>query len=158
MSSTDRGAVMSRGDTVGPDHRSGPAGPSGAPRPVATVNLGLRFGVELATFASLGYRGASVSGPMALRTLLAVGAPLVAVGAWARWLAPRAPRRLTGASGFAVELSIFAAATWGLVTSGMGRFGLIYGSLAVINAGLIRAMGQFAPETVAPAAGDREAC
>ena len=39
----------------------------------------------------------------------------------------------------------------------MGRFGLIR-SIAIINAGLIRAIGQFAPETVAPAAGDREAC
>ncbi|HEY5096773.1 MAG TPA: YrdB family protein [Acidimicrobiales bacterium] len=147
---------MTREDASGPEHRPAPTGPSGALHPVAAVNLGVRCCVELATFASLGYWGASVSGSMAFRTLLAVAAPLVAIGVWSRWLAPRAPRRLTGSAALTVELSIFAAATPALVASGLGLVGLIYAALAAANAvlirspGRIRAMGQEAPATVAP--------
>jgi hypothetical protein len=155
VGSTDRGALLTRGDSGGPEHQPGPVGPSGPPRPVAAVNLGLRFCIELATFASLGYWGASVHGSMALRTTLAAVAPLAAIAAWSRWLAPRAPRRLTGPAALAVELSIFAAATWALVTSGLGLVGLIYASLAVANAVLIRSMGQYAPATAKPTRGDR---
>jgi len=121
---------------------------------VAAVNLGLRFCVELATFASLGYWGASVHGSMGLRTLLAVAAPLAAIGAWSRWLAPRAPRRLTGSAALALELAIFTAATWALVTAGVGRVGLAYAALAVANAILIRSTGRDTPATVR-AQGDR---
>jgi Protein of unknown function (DUF2568) len=140
VSATGRGALMTREDVGGPERRPAPARPSGALHPVAAVTLGRRCCVELATFASLGYWGASVSGSVALRTLLAVAAPLVAIGAWARWLAPRAPRRLTGAAALAVELSIFATATSALVASGMGLVGLIYASLAVANAVLVRSL------------------
>jgi hypothetical protein len=155
VSSTGRGAVTTRGDAGGPEHLPGPAGPSGTLRSVAAVNLGMRFCVELATLASLGYWGASVHGSMALRTLLAVAAPVVAVVAWSRWLAPRAPIRLNGPAVLTVELSIFAAATWALVTSGMALVGLVYASLAGANAALIRALGQYAPATAGLAWGDR---
>ncbi len=125
------------------------------PRTVAAVNLGLRFCVELATFASLGYWGASINASVALRTLLAVAAPLVAIVAWSRLLAPRAPRRLAGVAALVVELSIFASAALALVSSGLGTVGLLYASLAVVNAILTRSFGQYAPPASAPAKGNR---
>jgi hypothetical protein len=42
-----------------------------------------------------------------------------------------------------VELSIFAGATWALVSSGMGLLGVIYGSVAVTNAFLTRSLRQY---------------
>jgi len=116
------------------------------------LNLGLRFCVELATFASLGYWGASVNGSMTLRTSLAVAAPLVAIVAWSRWLAPTAPRRLAGPAALIVELSIFATATSALVATGTGSVGPVYASSAVLNSVLTRSLGQYAPAD-APASG-----
>jgi hypothetical protein len=138
-------ALMNGGDAGGPGHGPGLAEPSGAPRLVGALNLGLRFCVEVATFASLGYWGASVHAPMIVRAVLAVAAPAAAIAAWSRWLAPRAPRRLTGPAALTVELSIFAAATWALAASGLGPVGLVYGPLAVANALLVRRLGQYAP-------------
>lgn len=145
MNSTDSRVLMTRADEDGPHHLPGPAGRSGELRTVAAVNLGLRFCVELATFASLGYWGASVDGSTALRTSLAVAAPLMAIMAWSRLLAPTASARLAGPAALAVELSIFATATWALVASGAGLVGPVYASLAVLNSILTRWLGQYAP-------------
>jgi hypothetical protein len=109
----------------------------------------------LATFASLGYWGASVNGSMALRTSLAVVAPLVAIVAWSRLLAPRAPRRLTGPAALTVELSIFAAATWALVASGTGVVGPVYASLAVFSSILTHSLGDYAPAGATASERDR---
>jgi hypothetical protein len=137
------------------DLELGPACQSGAHRSAAATNLGLRLVVEMATFASLGYWGASVNGSAALRASLALIAPLVAMATWSRLLAPRAPRRLAGIQALMVELSIFACATWALFLSGMGLAGVIYGSLAVANALLTRALGQYAPGGRLPGGNDR---
>ena len=155
MVSTDTRDVMARGDARGPDHLPGLAGRAGPLGSVAALNLGIRFCVELATFASLSYWGASINTSAALRTILAVSVPLVAMVAWSRLLAPRAPGRLSGPAALIVELSIFAIATWALVSSGMGLVGMIYASLAVINSFLTRAFGQYAPAVGTPAEGDR---
>ncbi|MGD0313345.1 MAG: YrdB family protein [Acidimicrobiales bacterium] len=127
------------GGLHGPARRPGTAGA------VAMSNLGLRFCIELATLAALGYWGASVDAPAAVRASLAVAAPLAAAVAWSRLLAPRAPRRLVGPTALGVELSIFAIATWALVSSGVGAPSVIYASLAVANAFTTRALGQLSP-------------
>ncbi len=151
MSTAGSSVLMDRGEAPGPDRL---AGRSGVPLTLAAVNLGVRFCIELATFASLGYWGASFNGSIALRALLAVAAPSAGIMAWSFLLAPRAPRRLTGLAALTVELSIFATASWALVSSGMGRAGVIYLSLAVVNAFLTRLLGQYAPADPSPE-GDR---
>jgi hypothetical protein len=110
---------------------------------VAVANLGLRFGVELATYAALAYWGTSVDAPVAVRASLAVAVPLVAVVAWSQLLAPKAPRRLDGAVAAVVELSLFAMAAWALVASGLVVAGAVYGSLAVTTSSATRALGQY---------------
>lgn len=141
---------------IGPgDQLPSMAGRVGALRSFATLNLGLRFGVELATFAALGYWGASANASEDIRATLAVITPLVAIVAWSRLLAPRAPRRLTGLAALFVELSIFAGATAALVSSGQGLVGVIYASVAVLNSFLVRLLGQYVPANGVPARGDR---
>ena len=78
MISTEVHEEMARLDADGPDDRRGFAGPVGAIRSVASLNLGLRVFVEVATIASLGYWGASINASVALRALLAVVTPLAA--------------------------------------------------------------------------------
>jgi len=146
MISTDNRPLTGPGDQL-----PGLVGLVGAPRSFAALHLGVRFGVELATFVSLGYWGASASAPVGVRVFLVIVAPLAAIVAWSRLLAPRAPRRLTGLAALFVELSIFAAATAALVSSGRGLAGVIYGSVAMLNSFLTRALGQYAPKNGAPA-------
>jgi hypothetical protein len=50
-----------------------------------------------------------------------------------------------------VELSVFAITTWALVSSGTGALAVIYASLAVTDALLTRALGQFSPADGTPA-------
>ena len=66
----------------------------GTDRLVLGGNLALRFLVELAVFASLGYAGASASGSEVVRVLWASVLPLGAIALWTRFLAPKATRRL----------------------------------------------------------------
>jgi hypothetical protein len=131
------------------------AGRVGALRSFAALNLGVRFGVELATFAALGYWGASANDSEGVRALLAVIAPLVAIVAWSRLLAPRTPKRLTGRAALFVELSIFAGASAALVSSGRRLVSVVYVSVAVPNSFLTRALGQYAPAGGVPALGNR---
>ena len=155
MNSTELHLETARFDAGGPDDRPGPGGPVGVLRSVASLNLGLRFVVELATVASLGYWGASVNSSVALRALLAVATPLAVIVAWSRLLAPRAPERLTGPAALTVELSIFSCATWALTSSGTGLVAVVYASVAVVNSLLTRALGQFAVADFLPADGSR---
>jgi len=155
MTSTELHQEIARFGADGPDDRPGPGGPVGVLRSVASLNLGLRFVVELATVASLGHWGASVNSSVALRALLTVATPLVAVVAWSRLLAPRAPERLTGLTALTVELSIFSCATWALTSSGAGLVAVAYASSAVVSSLLTRALGQFAVADFLPAAGSR---
>jgi hypothetical protein len=155
MNSTEVPEEMARLEAGGPDDRRSPVGPVGVLCSVASLNLGLRFVVEVATIASLGYWGASVNSSVALRALLAVVTPLAAIVAWSRLLAPRAPGRLTGLGALTVELSIFSCATWALTFSGMGLVAVIYASLAVVNSLLTRALGQFVVADFLPAQGSR---
>ena len=50
--------------------------------------LALRFVLELGALAALAYGGWRVDGPLWLRLLFAVAAPLAAALIWGRWVAP----------------------------------------------------------------------
>ena len=150
MISMDSRPMMAPGDQL-----PGVTGRVGVLRTLAQLNLGVRFGVELATIVSLGYWGASANASVGVRALLAVAAPVAAGAAWSRWLAPRAPRRLTGPAALVVELMIFAGTSAALVSSGSVLVGMVYASVAVISSFVTRALGQYAPAEAVPARGDR---
>jgi hypothetical protein len=117
-------------------HRAGSAGLAVA----AGANLGLRFLVELGAYASLGYGGASVPGPTAVRVLSAAVAPLIAVIVWSLFLAPKAPRPLGEPAAIALELVIFGAAAIALARSGSALLAGVFGAVAVFNMTLVRVL------------------
>jgi hypothetical protein len=57
---------------------------------VKAANLALRFLLELAALAALGYWGATVDADTAARVALGVGLPLAAALFWGMFVAPRA--------------------------------------------------------------------
>ena len=116
---------------------------SGAMRVVAGANLVLRFSVELATFASLAYCGASILAPWVGRVLLGFTLPLLAIVLWGLFLAPKAPRRLDGAMALGLELTIFGTTTLVLLISGLRSVAVICGAIAVFNSLLLRSLGQY---------------
>jgi hypothetical protein len=98
------------------------------------LNLGLRFFLELAALAALGYWG-SQTGPLPVAIVLAIVAPLVAAVLWGAFVAPKARRRLPGARRLLVEIPIFTAAVAGLAATGEWVLaGILAGAVVVSEA------------------------
>jgi Protein of unknown function (DUF2568) len=113
---------------------------SGAARLVCAGNLTLRFFVELAVFASLGYAGASVSGSPVARVVLASVLPVIAIVLWMWFLAPKATWRLGEPIAMVLEVAIFSAAAFALAISASEVLGAALGGVAVANGLLVRAL------------------
>lgn len=112
----------------------------GTARLVLAGNLGLRFLVELAVFASLGYAGASASGSDVVRVVWASVLPLGAIALWSRFLSPKATRRLREPNATLLEVSIFLGTAIALARSASVAFGATLGGVAVANALLVRVL------------------
>jgi hypothetical protein len=101
------------------------------------ANLGLRFLLELAMLAGLAVGGWAIGG-----VVLAIAAPVVAIGLWAVFVAPKASRRLTDPAKVALEVVLFAAATVGWFAAGFPVVGVVFAALVVVNLGLLFAWDQ----------------
>lgn len=85
----------------------------------------------LAAFCAAGW---SVGGPIWVRVPLAVGLPILAIGAWAAWAAPRAgKRRLKMPALMYFKIVMFALATVAWWVAGQGFVGTVFAVLAAIN-------------------------
>jgi hypothetical protein len=85
-----------------------------------SVNLGLRFLLEIAALISLGIWGWQ-KGEGWVRFFLAVGIPIIAATLWATFRVPNdpgtAPIAIPGILRVIFELALFAFATWALYDS-----------------------------------------
>jgi hypothetical protein len=101
-----------------------------------TVNLALRFALELAALAAFATWGLHAArGPA--RFALA-GAAVLAAAVWGRWMAPTSRHRLADPARLLVEAAFFAAAGAALAATGRGPLGAALTLAAVANAGLLR--------------------
>ncbi|NJN53781.1 MAG: YrdB family protein [Anaerolineae bacterium] len=75
-----------------------------------TINMTVRFLLELCLLAALGYWGFSLDGDWPLRLLVGIGAPLLAAVVWGLLVSPKAKRRLADPWRFVCELVLFV---WG---------------------------------------------
>jgi len=100
---------------------------------VEQVNLALRFVLELAALAALGYWGATAPRSRLVRVVLAAVAPLVAALAWLLFVAPGAIFPAGVAVRLGAELLVFGAATAGLVVRGRRRTALLLAVAYVVN-------------------------
>jgi hypothetical protein len=112
------------------------------------ANLALRFLLELAGVASVGWWGYQLSADGALRIALAVAAPVVFVLAWWLVVAPRAvnpipqPTRVVIGTGL---LLMGAAALW---SAGQPLLAGIFAALVLVNAALMPVLGTQPHDTV----------
>ena len=103
------------------------------------LNLALRFMLELAALASLGYWGWTQFDGV-FRFLLAIGLPLLAATIWGTFRVPGdasanggAPVPVRGILRLLIELTLFVFATWALFNAGATINAFIFGGLALFH-------------------------
>ncbi len=112
-------------------------------------NMALRFMVEMAAYASLGYWGASNPSPLIVRVALAALTPLTAMVLWSLLLAPKARWRLGDPLAIVSELAVFAGAAVAIGVSGPIWLSEAFIAVAVINTILVRLFEPRATEAIA---------
>jgi hypothetical protein len=109
---------------------------------VKGANLGLRFFLEMAALAALGYWGFQVgAGPLA-RVALGVGAPLIAAVVWGLFVAPKATMNAPEAVRLLVQAAVFGGAALALARADHATMGAVLALVAVANAALMLAWNQ----------------
>ena len=103
------------------------------------LNLALRFMLELAALASLGYWGWTQFDGV-LRFLLAIGLPLLVATIWGTFRVPgdasangEAPVPVRGIIRLLIESVLFVFATWALFNAGATTSATIFGGLALFH-------------------------
>jgi hypothetical protein len=106
------------------------------------ANLAVKFVLELAAFAALGYWGSTV-GSGVVAVLLAIAAPATAIVLWGTFAAPRSRRRLSLAARVPFELVVFTLASLALVAAGSVLVAIVLAVVVVINSALLTALQQW---------------
>ena len=103
------------------------------------INFALRFVLEIAGLAALGWLGWHY-GRGDYRYALAIGIPLMAAVLWGTFAVPDDPSRsgeaivqISGIVRLLLELVFFAAATWSLFTIGATTLGWTYGVVVLAH-------------------------
>jgi hypothetical protein len=104
---------------------------------VKSLNLAVRFLLELGALAGLAYWGWQTDASTLTSILLAVVTPLVAAGLWGRFIAPKARARLKDPLRATVEVVFFGGATGALAAAGAVTFALIFGAVAALSLALM---------------------
>lgn len=105
-------------------------------------NLALKFGVELAAIASLGYWGASLDSSV-LSVVMMVLTPAAMIALWGTFAAPRASRRLSLTARIPVELTLLLLAAVALLAAGEVGLAAVMAGAVVLNALLLTAFRQW---------------
>lgn len=108
------------------------------------ANLGLAFAIEVAMLLGLALAGWAVGSPQWLRLALAIGLPVVAIGLWALWAAPKAgKRRLKMPALMLFKLAMFAAGAVAWWLAGQAFIASVFAVLAAIHVLGMLAFRQF---------------
>ncbi|WP_455383144.1 YrdB family protein [Salinispira pacifica] len=107
-----------------------------------SLNLLLRFLLEIAMLVGFAYWGFTVSGSAAVGVLLGLGAPVVAALMWWLFMAPRAPYRLEGAPFAVAELAFFGLAVAAVYAAGLHSAAIIFLVVYAVNRALMLALRQ----------------
>jgi hypothetical protein len=108
---------------------------------VRPANDVLRFLLELAALASLGYWGFAES-EGAAQWVLGLGAPLLAAAVWGTFVAPKASRPTVDPVRLALEVAVFGSGVAALQAAEAGALAVVFGVLVVAHLALTFALGQ----------------
>jgi hypothetical protein len=108
---------------------------------VKGVALTVRFGLELAMLAALGYWALHLGLPLMVRVAIAAGSILAACAAWGAVVAPRAAFKAPTWVRLAVEVLIFGSAGFALLHAGQSRLAVLLVTLAAIDKLVLVSLG-----------------
>jgi hypothetical protein len=100
---------------------------------VKTLNIGLRFLLELCLLVIFGYWGFNVGHNLLAKLLLGLGAPILVGIIWGMFLAPKSSMRLDMPWSLLVELLIWGLALVALFGVGKENLALVLGLVYILN-------------------------
>lgn len=100
---------------------------------IKSLNLALRFFLELAALAAFAFWGWSISDNLLLQVVLAFALPLLGAAVWGKFVAPASPTRLPNLPRLGLEVVIFALAVIALMAAGEAAWGLILAFFVAMN-------------------------
>ena len=103
------------------------------------INLAIRFLLEITALVSIGIWGWKLSDGW-IRFVLTFAIPIIVAAIWGTFTVPNDPSRsgnapiaVPGVVRLAIELAIFALATWTLHDLGYTRLGWIFGIIVAVH-------------------------
>ena len=103
----------------------------------ASLNLAVRFLLELGALAALAYWGFHSGSGTGAKVALAIGAPLCMAVVWGLIAAPRAAITLAAPIRFVVGLAILCLAALALAAAGQRALAVAFAAIIVLNAALL---------------------
>jgi hypothetical protein len=100
---------------------------------IKTLNLLIRFLLELCILLIFGYWGFKTGNQGVSKALLGIGVPLASAIIWGAFLAPKAAWRLSQPWLTLLEVTIFGLTTWALHSTGKTSLAVTFGSIYLIN-------------------------
>lgn len=98
-----------------------------------SLNLGLRFILEICALASLGYWGFKTGQGIFLKVIVGIGTPLVVAVIWGMFGSPAAPFKVSVPVELLLEIVIYGAATLALYASGRTSLSVTFIIVAILN-------------------------
>ena len=98
-----------------------------------TLNLLLRFLLELCMLAAVGYWGFKTGSGWVMRVILGIGLPVLLAVIWGMFVAPKARYPLHGAAHLALGFILLASGAVALFASGRADLGWVYAIGLVAN-------------------------
>jgi hypothetical protein len=100
---------------------------------IQTANLALRFILELCALGALGYWGYQAGPNLAIKIILAIGAPLVAAVIWGAFIAPKASIPVPTWLWLVLQALVFGAAAAGLIGTGQPTLAVSFLAVVLLN-------------------------
>lgn len=100
---------------------------------IKSLNLGIRFLLELCVLAAVGYWGFKTGSGWFLKILLGIGAPLLIAVLWGALGAPKAPYHLIGLGLLALEVVVFGSGVAALFATKHDALAWGFAAILVIN-------------------------
>ena len=107
-----------------------------------SINLGVRFLLELCMLAAVGYWGFKTGSGWFLQILLGIGGPLSIAVVWGMFVAPKAAYPLHGFALLALEAILFGLGVAALYLTKNYALAWSFAAVVVINRILIYVWGQ----------------
>lgn len=101
---------------------------------LGSLNLILKFLLELCALAAFAYAASHVGHGLAVATAAAIAAPLLAAVAWGRYAAPTARRRLAMPWRAGFELAVFILAAAALAAVHQAGLAIAFIAVVALNA------------------------